>query len=238
MRRVIIRNTERIDAPQPEPSSAFDATASEKKWRSRFSAQRTPIGQTTVVEDAGTLLKLLMQWPDYDHENDEKTDARKLKDTLGSTDTDFENKLLNLLEQAARQAIIREAIEAGLVGRKVLGIVAAGRLEAVCIWTTITGTASKDQESDANWWNQEWRRTLYIPELTSAPWNVGWPTKESGVSGAATTLVNAMKAKGRAEQCDGIGLVGFSFNLGFYLHVGFKIKTSNSMPPLTMDLRT
>jgi hypothetical protein len=223
-----------------EPSPVFDAVASAQKWRARFGVRGSKIGQTTVVGDANKLLGLLQKWPQYDYGNDEHENASLLKRTLRDTTTDVDlfNKLGNLLEQADRQAIIKQALEKGLAGRRILGIVAGGHLEAVCIWTILTGTGEKKQEEDANWWHQGWKQTLYIPELTSAPWNVGWPTNESGVSGAGTALVNAVKEKAKAAQCDGIGLIGHAFNMGFYQAVGFQRKPDDGFIPFFMDLRT
>jgi hypothetical protein len=151
-------------------------------------------------------------------------------------DVDLSSKLANLLEQPDRLDIITKASK-DLAGRRMLGIVANGRLEAVCVWKILTGTGGKDSEQDANYWHQGWKGALYIPEFASAPWNVGWPTNESGVSGAGAALVKALKEKGKAEKCDGIGLVGLKCNLAFYLKMGFQRRFTEGCA-VWMDLRT
>ncbi|MGH4025508.1 MAG: hypothetical protein ACRDRV_13115 [Pseudonocardiaceae bacterium] len=221
--------------PPLASSLTSDATAARvKKWGDRFDAKRGKIAATTVVEDTSTLLSRLQEWPKYDAKNnkDEHTGARRIMEEL----IVLKNKLLNVLEQVERQMIVIEAATEGLGERKMLGVVADGRLEAVCIWKILTGTGETAQEEDANFWDPAWKKTLYIEELTSAPWNVGWPTKESGVSGAGTSLVNAMKDKAKAEKCDGIGLVGLGCNLGFYTKAGFKNKPGSDLA-FIMDLR-
>lgn len=222
---------------QPSASSSTDqeTAASVKKWRERFGVQRPRIGATTVNEDLAQLPGFLRGWPAYDHGTDEHTEASKLKRTIDSTatDADLSPKLANMLEQVDRHVIIGQAFGFGYLGaRSALGIIAGGRLEAICLWQILTGTGKVQQERDANFWREGWKKTLYVSELTSAPWNVGWPTLQAGVSGAGTALIDALKAKGKETGCDGIGLIGLAYNLGFYQNTGFTV----SGLKCTMDL--
>ncbi|MBP2330353.1 hypothetical protein JOF56_010738 [Kibdelosporangium banguiense] len=133
--------------------------------------------------------------------------------------------LANLLEQSERQSIISDALKAP-DGRQVLAIVAGdpARLEAVCLWQVVTATDKpKSSDQDIATWNKGWK-SMYISELTSAPWNVGWPTGQTGVNGAARALIEAAKAKAVKEGFDGIGLTGLLNNLDFYRKVGFKAR--------------
>lgn len=216
----------RGDQPSASSSTNEEAAASAQIWRPRFDVRRPRIGNTAVNEDLAQLPGLLGGWPKYDHGTADHTDASKLKRTIDSTatDADLSPKLANMLEQVDRQVIIGQAFEFGYLGaRSALGIIAGGRLEAICLWQILTGTGKVQQEQDANFWRGDWKRTLYVSELTSAPWNVGWPTPQAGVSGAGTALIDALKTKGRATGCDGIGLIGLACNLGFYQHAGFTV---------------
>lgn len=214
--------------PASTTQPTIDLTAGKKKWRDRFAIPRTPIGAITVVDDAATILQLLRTWPMFDYGNDEHTAAltlrRQLADSIEPDDAALWKKLMNLGEQTDRTSIIIAALEQGLPsGRTVLGVVANGRLEAACICQVLTGTGATLSEQDANYWNPTWTKTLYIPELTGAPWNVGWPTPQAGVTGGGKALADALKAKGRQQGCDGIGLVGLTCNFDFYPKVGFTL---------------
>jgi hypothetical protein len=212
----------------------------EKWWRSRFLVKRPPITQTEVVEDSGKILELLKAWPEY-FGGTEHNKASAVKNSLKKDDPLYKS-LANVLEQGERHAIIKDGLTTPHVhvGAKPLGVVASGRLEAVCLWEIVTGTEMKDGTKNAKYWHEEWTRTLYIPELTSASWNVGWPTKEVGVSGAGKALVEALKKKAKEQNCQGIGLFGLLCNVGFYQNVGFTCKPGmlgSGFPPFFMDAR-
>jgi hypothetical protein len=119
----------------------------------------------------------------------------------------------------------------------VLGIVADDRLEAIGVWKIVTGTDGSRGDQDANFWQDGWKRVLYVTDLTSAPSNVGW-TEQPGVRGAGTALIRALKDKARACQCDGIGLSGFAYNVDFYLHAGFRQKGGTGSLTFLMDVGT
>ncbi|MGH3758583.1 hypothetical protein [Actinophytocola sp.] len=226
------------NTPTSTTQPAIDLTASARKWRTRFANTRTPIGATRVVEDAATIQGMLRTWPKFDHGDDEHTEALALRKSLSSTQSDeaLRMKLLNVEEQTDRFVIIMAALEKGLPQeRNALGVVADDRLEAVCIWQVLTGTGRVASEQDANFWDTSWKKALYVPELTGAPWNVGWPTPQKGVTGGGRALVNALKEKGRQEGCDGIALVGLACNIDFYPKVGFTLFKGHSF---VMSLRT
>lgn len=236
------------------------STTDAEQWRTRFAANRPPVGTVQVVEDLAAVKSMMDAWPLFDSTKTTRDKIAEFKNAKALKASLKESKelqtvilvqnLANLLEQTERQTIIKDALDNPdllLEGRQALGVVdsQSQRLEAVCLWKKITHVSAAgptQSERDANHWDKTWTKMLYVSELTGAPWNAGWPTKQEGVSRAGTKLVDALKAKAEEQECDGIGLAGLMSNVDFYLKAGFEFKEGYSLdqrgfPPLVMQTR-
>jgi hypothetical protein len=217
------------------------------QWRTQFAATRSPMANRGVTDDLDQLTSLMAQWPKFER-GPQFMEAKTLKDSLtgskANADVVLHQDLTNLLAQSERQEIIKESL-GNLGGRQALGVTAGApaRLEAVCLWQVVEGDNAKDGTKGANFWHPGWTKVMYVDELASAPWNVGWPTAEPGVAGGGSELVRQMKARALKEGCDGIGLYGLQSNIDFYLKTGFQFRAGNSrenpggFPPFYLDVR-
>jgi hypothetical protein len=211
------------------------------EWHNRATRPRVKIGQTSTVENLGEISEFLKQWPQFIQGTNEYEEANEVKKQF-KLDDPRHFEMWNIIEQGQRQAIIEGEIEKNFLmhkGANILGIAANDRLEAICEYEIM----KVGHNEWPKWLPGKFTTILYVHELASAPWNVGWPTTESGVKGGPTALFEVLKDKAKNENCDAIALCGLLCNIRFYRNekIGFSLAVKEEdmgpLPPLFMEVK-